>query len=340
MKRIVTFDKADQPYGFAQLDASGSISNSVIPTGSLATTGSNTFTGIQVIAGSNGVLRYSGTDANTGNPGYPSLADIHANDAQPWLERFYNDTYSTSDAIMAYFGWDDGRFVFHNESTQSIGLQVNGYNGDNGLVVYEDKVVFVNNAEVTGSLVVTGSITLNGNAIDRPYKVYTALLTQSGGDNPLDLYSGAATKGVSYKVVGSVPTTDFSNIGGPVGENDDFLFVATKNEIPNNYSGAGLLYNTGAPVVTVLENTIGNIWWTFDTEGTYSANSNSLFTAGKVFSTIYSQPVDNFGDGVKFALIKYETISTNTIVIMTGTPGYQNYNSFLLNTPIEIRVYN
>ena len=67
-----------------------------------------------------------------------------------------------------------------------------------------------------------------------PYKVYTALLTQSGGDNPLDLYSGAATKGVSYKVVGSVPTTDFSNIGGPVGENDDFLFVATKNEIPNN----------------------------------------------------------------------------------------------------------
>jgi hypothetical protein len=123
--------------------------------GSFATTGSNTFQGTQTITGSNGRLIYTGAPLGL----YPTLAEIHANDDYPWLERFYNDTFSTSSAIMAYFGWSDGRFVFHNESTQSIGLQVNGFNAENGLLVYPDKVAFVNNVEVTGSLNVVGGIT-------------------------------------------------------------------------------------------------------------------------------------------------------------------------------------
>ena len=123
--------------------------------GSFATTGSNTFVGTQTITGSNGRLIYKGT-----TPVYPyTLAEIHANDDYPWLERFYNDTFSTSSAVMAYYGHNDGRFVFHNESTQSIGLQVNGFGAESGLLVYEDKVAFVNNVEVTGSLLVSGAIT-------------------------------------------------------------------------------------------------------------------------------------------------------------------------------------
>lgn len=109
------------------------------------------------IAGSNGKLIYTGT---TTGPS-PTLAEVHTNDDYPWLERFYNDTFSTSSAIMAYFGWNDGRFVFHNESTQSIGLQVNGFNAENGLLVYSDKVAFINNVEITGSLnapSITGSL--------------------------------------------------------------------------------------------------------------------------------------------------------------------------------------
>jgi hypothetical protein len=127
----------------------------VAKSGSFATTGSNTFIGTQTITGSNGKLIYTGT-----TPGYPyTLAEIHTNDDFPWLHRFYNDTFSTSSAVMAYFGHNDGRFVFHNESTQSIGLQVNGYSAENGLLVYSDKVAFVNNVEVTGSLNVVGIIT-------------------------------------------------------------------------------------------------------------------------------------------------------------------------------------
>jgi cephalosporin hydroxylase len=121
-------------------------------TGSIATTGSNTFTGLQFISGTYGTLNYGSNDTDA----YVTLADIHATNDTPWLERFYNDSFSTSNAVMAYFAWNDGRFIFHNESTQSIGLQVNGYAAQNGLLVYEDKVAFVNNIEVAGGI--TGSL--------------------------------------------------------------------------------------------------------------------------------------------------------------------------------------
>jgi hypothetical protein len=127
-------------------------SSQLVLNGKYATTGSNTFTGTQTITGSNGRLIYTGT-----TPGVlPTLAEIHANNDYPWLHRFYNDTFSTSSAVMAYYGHNDGRFVFHNESTQSIGLQVNGFNAENGLLVYSNKVAFVNNIEVSGSVNVYG----------------------------------------------------------------------------------------------------------------------------------------------------------------------------------------
>ena len=241
MKTIVTLDRANKPYGYPQLDGSGSLhvtgslygtasyalNGGNIDTGSFATTGSNLFTdnqtidagstdgfgsgikytnegyahytagisgstfviadtsanyystwaganiklqvgetdsalntnlqiiGTETITGSNGVIILSPT---IGSPNY-SIQEIHGNDDSPWIARFYNDTFSKTNSVMSYFGWNDGRFVFHNDSTQSIGLQVNGYSGENGLIVYEDKVAFVNNVEITGSLFVSGSIT-------------------------------------------------------------------------------------------------------------------------------------------------------------------------------------
>jgi cytoskeletal protein CcmA (bactofilin family) len=138
------------------------ISQSQIVSG-LATIGSNIFTAIQIITGSNGVLKYSGNAASV-NPVYPTLEEIHANDSYPWLSRFYNDSYSTSNAVMAYFGWSDGRFVFHNESTESIGLQVNGFQAENGLLVYSDRVAFINNVTVAGNHTVTQNLYVQGTA--------------------------------------------------------------------------------------------------------------------------------------------------------------------------------
>ena len=137
-----------------------------IPTGNALNIVGNSFftgninvSGSTTITGNNGRLIYRGTALEVN----PTLAEIHINNDNPWLERFHNDTFSTSSAIMAYFGWNDGRFVFHNESTQSIGLQVNGYDGENGLLVYSDKVAFVNNVEISDSLNVNnGNINVSG----------------------------------------------------------------------------------------------------------------------------------------------------------------------------------
>ena len=177
-----------------------------INTSSFATTGSNTFKGTQTITGSNGKLIYTGTAPLS----YPTLAEIHANDDYPWLERFYNDTFSTSSAIMAYFGWNDGRFVFHNESTQSIGLQVNGFGAENGLLVYSDKVAFVNNVEVTGSLNVVGGITgsFTGSFAGDGSQLTGIVSSKWSGTNPITRTSDVEITG-SLRVTNSITASLF-----------------------------------------------------------------------------------------------------------------------------------
>jgi hypothetical protein len=164
------------------------------------------------------------------------------------------------------------------------------------------------------------------------YKVYTALLTQSGEDDPLTLSSGAVTKGVTYYIT-DASDGDFSNVGAP--SNDDSTwFVAINDEVPNNYGSALLSYNTGAPVVTVLENTIGNIWFEYVSSGNYRMSSNELFTLGKSWSVI--GPSDLINN------LLYQQIFFNNIYeydIATFSEGNLT-NSLLFNTPIEIRVYN
>jgi hypothetical protein len=126
-------------------------------TASFATTDSNTFDGTQIITGSNGRLIYGGTDTA---PDF-TLAEIHANDDQPWLERFYNDTFSTSSSVMSYFAWNDGRFIFHNDTTASIGIGVNGFNNPQ-VLVYENNVEIKNDLYVSGNVYAT-NLTGSGN---------------------------------------------------------------------------------------------------------------------------------------------------------------------------------
>ena len=113
----------------------------------------------------------------------------------------------------------------------------------------------------------------------RPYKVYTALLTQAGTSNILSLSSGAVSQSVTYQIDGADGASDFSNVGGPpVGTGDGTYFVATNSDVPNDYGAANLIYDTAVPVVTVLENTIGDTWWTYGSDGRYYINSDALFT--------------------------------------------------------------
>ena len=189
---------------------------------------------------------------------------------------------------------------------------------------------------------VTGQ-TINGQQI-LPYKVYTALLTQSGGDDPLSINGDEAVPlivGVTYTIVDNSPgIADFTNVGAP-NNNVGTSFVAT-GTTPNSWGNLEIgwciiSYNTGAPVVTVLENTIGNIWFTYNNVGNYLVNSDELFTQGKTVLFIGSS-FDGDVVGANFAF--FRQIDGEQIGIATKDNAIADGDGFLYNTPIEIRVYN
>ena len=187
--------------------------------------------------------------------------------------------------------------------------------------------------EVQADLLVSG----NGASA---YKVYTALLTQSGGD--VLLYIGSddpqpLTVGVTYTITVSNGTADFISVGAP-NNSVGTSFVAT-GTTPLSWGTPGdneVSYNTGAPVVTVLENTIGNIYWTFNGDGSYFANSDSLFTSLK--TTVFIGPLSN-SNTEGYSMLGGNSDNLIQEIRTLAAPATYS-NDLLFNTPIEIRVYN
>lgn len=173
----------------------------------------------------------------------------------------------------------------------------------------------------------------------RPYQVYTALLTQSGGDNSVEQTSGALTVGVTYYITDSGTVNwDFTNVGAPNNDIDTY-FIAT-GTTPNSWGDAILEYNAGAPVVNVLENTIGNIWFNYDAPGSYNIFSNDLFIVDKTTVNMFpaqfiESPLDIYNStGIqvnvgRIALLSYYNYEFTDDALSYGGP-----------TMIEIRVYN
>lgn len=175
-------------------------------------------------------------------------------------------------------------------------------------------------------------------AQSRPYKVYTALLTQKGGDDSSSLNDELLTVGVTYQISDLEGSGyDFTNVGAPNNDNGTF-FVAT-GTTPNSWGdlNVNLNFNLGAPEVTVLENTIGNVWFTYDAAGQYYINSNDLFIENKTF-TIVTNNIDWFDAGV-VPTITLDIQPESSVYIRTGGVD-EHYNDVLNNVPIEIRVYN
>ena len=167
----------------------------------------------------------------------------------------------------------------------------------------------------------------------RPYKVYTALLTQSGGDSPNTAYGdGTFYKGVTYTIVSNPLNEDATFYGAP-NNNDGTSFVCNQTISPGQSGSFEFSFNDGAPVVTVLENTIGNIWFTYDDVGNYIINSNSLFTSRTYLTATQTATPDDFS-----ITILYNDV--NTIYITSLDAINAPINNKLYNTPIEIRVYN
>jgi hypothetical protein len=163
--------------------------------------------------------------------------------------------------------------------------------------------------------------------------VYTALLTQSGGGDSQSISNDPLTIGATYEIT-QIDDGDFTNVGAP-NNNLGTYFVAT-GTTPNwgTFGENVLEYNTGAPVVTVLENTIGDIWFTYENTGQYFMYSDGLFTVNKTTAT----PI--YGDYTTGVAALPVNINQILIINTNGILSIANYVDNIGSTPIEIRVYN
>jgi len=161
------------------------------------------------------------------------------------------------------------------------------------------------------------------------YKVFTALLTQSGPSSVVNLGSEDVRKGVTYLFDGG-SGYDFSNVGGPIYP-ENYPFLATETAQPNDVGTSEWIYDAGAPTAVVLENTIGNIWFTYG----FAVNSDNLFN--NVFLNTFNF-YNNGNDTVSILTANIDDKSSS--IIWYDIFDLQGNSTFFTNLPFEIRVYN
>ena len=216
----------------------------------------------------------------------------------------------------------------------SIWPSVNAATGVNSFIEFKNKRYSAAETEA--------ELTAQANASTAPYKVYTALLTQSGGDNPDSTYSGDLVIGRTYQIfdLGGAAGYDFTNVGAP-NNNIDTWFVAT-GVTPNSWgTNVCLNNNSGAPVVTVLENTIGNIWFIYGVKGLYYINSDAGWNRDKLWygvSGLGDSGANNINPGR--VTMSIEGPNPDMLILCYNNDYSSLVDQQLNNTPIEIRVYN
>ena len=173
----------------------------------------------------------------------------------------------------------------------------------------------------------------------RPYKVYTALLTQSGGNTDGTAFgTDYIYKGHTYTIVALNPGDSLIPYGAPNNEIGT-SFICNQDTFDWGDSASELSFNTGAPVATVLENTIGNVWFTYNTFGNYTINSNDLFTEIKTVSPNNQTACFNIG-GDSFYNLVIQRQTTNEVELATVSDGLETIDDQLTSKLIEIRVYS
>ena len=189
--------------------------------------------------------------------------------------------------------------------------------------------------------------TINANL---PYKVFTALVSQAGVDTPAS--AGAESPmvlGRTYLIDDNSNDSDLTVFGAPNSNSGTYFICTTAGTLPND-PGLLLLYNGGAPVATVLENTIGNIFFEYTAEGIYSIKSDFLFTLDKTFIngtslanySVFNQfVVVNDGTNPGFRGYYFNQDSAEAVILKT-LKNVGEFDDDMLENPvcIEIRVYN
>lgn len=177
------------------------------------------------------------------------------------------------------------------------------------------------------------SILISDSSVDAGSEVYTARLNSS-----LNVGTNIQNRGTNCLAIGE-------NIVIP--ESCTNLIVFGSN-ITADENSTGLLLNyksyvalisqsgTAAPTAIVLENTLGEVTFTYVSLGNYEIVTSGLFTANKTFISI---PNSRLGTNFVYQ------VDTNTLRlfcrdITSETPFIPYLNNALNKTSIEIRVYN
>jgi hypothetical protein len=116
-------------------------------------------------------------------------------------------------------------------------------------------------------------------------------------------------------------------------------FVATGTNPTSWGSNTVINYNTGAPVATVLENTIGLLWWDIRADGTYRLHAPGQNLNTAYISSYSYYNIDNTTSYI-FSVSPPSLSGTSADFTSRNIVDQQNDNDVLINIPIEIRIYN
>lgn len=191
----------------------------------------------------------------------------------------------------------------------------------------------------------------------KPYKVFTALLAQSGGNDPRYMQGdgggdiSSATKGTTVLIYSNLNNIDYSSIGAPNSNVGTYFILTQDITLSNLDNETTFIINTGAPVATVLENTLGNIFFTYRGLGNYNClNSDGLFINNKTFilngtmlgSVIFNRLIQSDGSGFGAQVGYFFEFSDNSTIRIKSLGDADVFQDSILNgfIPIEIRVYN
>lgn len=174
-----------------------------------------------------------------------------------------------------------------------------------------------------------------------PYKSYTALINQNGGDAPSTRFGdGTIEKGITYEIGANPDNEDLTLVGAP-DNNVGTIFVATVDVTGAYTPDVELLYNAGAPIVNVLENTLGvEITYEYASTGAYAAIlSDGLFTSPGQYVVIEAGVTT---DGTDTYTVQAFPAFFNLVLIESYLNNVLSDDVIGVNAPtvLNIRIYN
>lgn len=155
------------------------------------------------------------------------------------------------------------------------------------------------------------------------------IIVNAGGSDSIDILGQTSF----------VMNTNGGSVELQIVSNNKWMATESNSGISTYKVYTALLNQTGisAPVATVLENTIGDITWTYESTGVYYANSSNLFN-GNIFISpyiYYNNEID-----AMVVLSSDPQYNTNNILQFLCSANNVGIDGRLINIPIEIRVYN